>query len=71
MNTSIILIKKNLHCDIVMYIFIFIIICCFRLEAKSEKAPRNHFRENGMLGDGIHVRLLKWSTVNIFQLDAP
>ena len=30
-----------------------------RVEAKSEKGPRNYFREYGMLGACIHFRLLK------------
>ena len=30
----------------------------YRLEAKSEKGPRNHFRGDGMLEDVTHASLL-------------
>ena len=40
-----------------------------RLEAKSEKGPRNHFRGDGMLEDVTHASSPDWPLVNMFCPD--
>ena len=40
-----------------------------RLEAKSEKGPRNHFSGDGMLEDVTHASSPDWPLVNMFCPD--
>ena len=52
-----------------VFIYIKLTYSQYRLEAKSEKGPSNHFRRDGMLEDVTHASSLVWPLMNIFCLD--